>query len=159
MAIRAPDGANNSLRGVHFWVFQTNKTYSDHFVTLVFDIKDLSKKIGQLILMKIGWQQSLFSFAQKFDRGQGVLMTWGQRTWTGSWIILSGIPCLIIFHWCLAANLRIGIYNGGMVFNRLLGNGWSDLDDFFGRPHEISIPMKCWKDVYARVCVKFIQRV
>ena len=134
MAIRAPDGANNSLRGVHFWVFQTNKTYSDHFVTLVFDIKDLSKKIGQLILMKIGWQQSLFSFAQKFDRGQGVLMTWGQRTWTGSWIILSGIPCLIIFHWCLAANLRIGIYNGGMVFNILLGNGWSDLDDFFGRP-------------------------
>ena len=35
---------------------------------------------------------------------------------------------------CLAAHLRIGIYNGEMVFNRLLGNGWSDLDDFFGRP-------------------------
>ena len=22
-----------------------------------------------------------------------------------------------------------------MIFNSLLGNGWSDLDDFFGRPH------------------------
>ena len=33
-------------------------------------------------------------------------------------------------HWCLAVNLRIGIYNGEMVFNRLFGNGWSDLDDF-----------------------------
>ena len=31
----------------------------------------------------------------------------------------------------------------GMILNRLLGNGWSDLDDFFGRPHDISIPMKC----------------
>ena len=30
-------------------------------------------------------------------------------------------------HPCSAANLRIGIYNGEMVFNRLLGNGWSDL--------------------------------
>ena len=36
-------------------------------------------------------------------------------------------------HSCLAANLWIGIYNGEMVFNRLLGIGWSDLDDFFGR--------------------------
>ena len=36
-------------------------------------------------------------------------------------------------HWCSAANLRIGIYNGEMVFNRFLGNSWSDLDDFFGR--------------------------
>ena len=45
-------------------------------------------------------------------------------------------------HWCLAANLRIDIYNGEMVFNRLLGNGWSDLDDLSGRPHEISIPIK-----------------
>ena len=38
------------------------------------------------------------------------------------------------YHWCLTANLMIGIYNGEMVFNRLLGNVWSDLDDFFGRP-------------------------
>ena len=37
-------------------------------------------------------------------------------------------------HWCLAANLRIGIYNGEMVFDKLLGNGWSELDEFFGRP-------------------------
>ena len=36
-------------------------------------------------------------------------------------------------------NLRIGIDNGEMVFNRLLVNGWSDLDDFFGRPHELSV--------------------
>ena len=43
-----------------------------------------------------------------------------------------------LYHWCLAANLRIGFYNGEMVFNRLLGIGWSDLDDFFGRP------MKFW---------------
>ena len=34
----------------------------------------------------------------------------------------------------LAANLRICIYNGEIVFNILLGNGWSDLDDLFGRP-------------------------
>ena len=34
----------------------------------------------------------------------------------------------------LAANLRIGIYNGEMVLNRLLRNCWSDLDDFFCRP-------------------------
>ena len=34
----------------------------------------------------------------------------------------------------LTANLRIGIYNGEIVFNILLGNGWSDLDDLFGRP-------------------------
>ena len=33
-----------------------------------------------------------------------------------------------------------------MLFNRLLGNGWSDLDDFLGNPHEILIPMKCWKN-------------
>ena len=37
-------------------------------------------------------------------------------------------------HWCLVSNLKIGIYNGEMFFNRLLGNGWSDLDDFFCRP-------------------------
>ena len=37
-------------------------------------------------------------------------------------------------HWCLAANLKIGIYNVEMVCNRLLGNGWSDFDDFFVRP-------------------------
>ena len=36
--------------------------------------------------------------------------------------------------WCLEANLRIGMFNGELVFNRLPGNGWSDLDDFFGRP-------------------------
>ena len=29
-----------------------------------------------------------------------------------------------------------GIYNREMVFNRLLGNGWSDLDDFLAAPHE-----------------------
>ena len=40
-------------------------------------------------------------------------------------------------HWCLAANLRIGIYNGEMFFNRLLDNSWSDLDDVFRQ-----IPMK-----------------
>ena len=33
-------------------------------------------------------------------------------------------------HWCLAANLRFGIYNGEMIFDKLLG------------PQEISIPMK-----------------
>ena len=43
-------------------------------------------------------------------------------------------PFLAYHHWCLAANLRIGIYNGEMVFNILFGNCWSDLDDFFGRP-------------------------
>ena len=37
-------------------------------------------------------------------------------------------------HWCLAVKLRIGNYNGEMVFNRLLGNGWLDLDDLFGKP-------------------------
>ena len=35
---------------------------------------------------------------------------------------------------CLTANLIIGTYNGEMVFNRFLGNRWSDFDDFFGRP-------------------------
>ena len=34
----------------------------------------------------------------------------------------------------LTANLRIGIYNGEMVFNGLIGNGWWELDDLFGRP-------------------------
>ena len=34
-------------------------------------------------------------------------------------------------HWCLAANFRIIIYNGEMVFNRLLSNSWPVLDDFF----------------------------
>ena len=48
-------------------------------------------------------------------------------------------------HPCLAANLRIGIYNGEMVFNRLLGNGWSDLAVFSANPHEISIPIKMLK--------------
>ena len=37
-------------------------------------------------------------------------------------------------HCCKARNLWIGIYNGEMVFNRFLGNSWSDLDDFFGTP-------------------------
>ena len=32
----------------------------------------------------------------------------------------------------------LSIYTGEMLFNRLLGNDWSDLDDFFCRPHEIS---------------------
>ena len=44
------------------------------------------------------------------------------------------ITPLLALHWCLAANLRNGIFNGEMVFNRLLGNCWSDFDDFFGRP-------------------------
>ena len=35
---------------------------------------------------------------------------------------------------CLAANLRIRIFNGEMVFNRLLGHVWSDLDDFLCTP-------------------------
>ena len=49
---------------------------------------------------------------------------------------LSARDCFVFlaYHWCLAANLRIGIYNWEMVFNRLLGNGWLDLDDFLGRP-------------------------
>ena len=38
------------------------------------------------------------------------------------------------------ANLRISIFNGEMVFNRLLGNGWSDLDDFF-LPFCNSVPL------------------
>ena len=37
-------------------------------------------------------------------------------------------------YWCLATNFRIGFYNGEMIFNRAHGNGWSDLDYFFGRP-------------------------
>ena len=37
-------------------------------------------------------------------------------------------------HWWCATNLRTAIFNREMVFNRLLGNGWSDLDDFYGRP-------------------------
>ena len=36
-------------------------------------------------------------------------------------------------HWCLARNLRIAIFNGKSVLNRLLSNGWSDLVDFIGR--------------------------
>ena len=51
-----------------------------------------------------------------------------------------------IFYAWSERNLRIGIYNREMVFNRLLGNGWSNLDDFFGRSHEILIPMKWWKN-------------
>ena len=40
-------------------------------------------------------------------------------------------------HRCLAANLRIGIFNcnGEFVFNRLLGYVWLDLDDFFMETH------------------------
>ena len=30
-----------------------------------------------------------------------------------------------------------------MVFNRVPGNGWLDLDDFLADPHVISILMKC----------------
>ena len=37
-------------------------------------------------------------------------------------------------HWWCATNLRTAIFNRKMVFNRLLGNGWSDLGDFYGRP-------------------------
>ena len=48
---------------------------------------------------------------------------------------------LNLTHCCKAWNLRIGIYNGKMVFNRKLGNGWSDLDDFFG--HEI-LTLRKW---------------
>ena len=44
---------------------------------------------------------------------------------------------------CLATNLKIVIFNGEMVFNRLLGNGLSKLNDFFGRPPWISSSMKC----------------
>ena len=44
--------------------------------------------------------------------------------------IISQFNQTIPTHWCLAVYLRIGIYNGEMGFNRLLGlNGWSDLDD------------------------------
>ena len=39
--------------------------------------------------------------------------------------------------------VEIGIFNGEMVFNRVPGNGWLVLDDFLGRPHVISILMKC----------------
>ena len=37
-------------------------------------------------------------------------------------------------HPCLDSNLRIGIYNGEMFFNRSLGNGWWDLGDFWQTP-------------------------
>ena len=43
---------------------------------------------------------------------------------------------------CLATNLRIGIFNLEMLFNKLLGNGWPDLDDFSADPHEILILIK-----------------
>ena len=32
--------------------------------------------------------------------------------------------------------LWIVSFNGKSVFNRLLDNGWSNLNDFKGRPHE-----------------------
>ena len=38
------------------------------------------------------------------------------------------------------------LYNGEQVFNRLVGNSWSDLHDFLAGPHEISILMKWWKN-------------
>ena len=48
-------------------------------------------------------------------------------------------------HTCLAANLRIGIYNGEMVY-RLLGNGWSDRLIFGRLPWKL-FPMKCCKNL------------
>ena len=48
---------------------------------------------------------------------------------------IQGVYCLLAGpHPCLAANLRIGIYNGETVFNISISNSWSDLDDFFSRP-------------------------
>ena len=35
---------------------------------------------------------------------------------------------------------------GKSVFIKLFWNGWSNLNDSFGRPHEISFRLKCWKN-------------
>ena len=45
-------------------------------------------------------------------------------------------------HPCLATNLRISIYIGKMVHKRLLGSGWSDVDNLFGGPNAGPIPIK-----------------
>ena len=42
-------------------------------------------------------------------------------------------------HWCLSKSFRIPIFNGEMVFNRLFGKGWSDLDDFSADPNNQQI--------------------
>ena len=44
---------------------------------------------------------------------------------------------------CLAANLRIRIFNGEMVFNRLLGTLGLILMTFLAEPHGTLIPVKC----------------
>ena len=62
------------------------------------------------------------------------------------YIFLLSIGQRYALHWCLAANIRIDIYNGEIVFNRLPGNGWSDIDDFFGRPPWNFDSIKCWKN-------------
>ena len=68
-------------------------------------------------------------------------------------------------YWCLATNFRIGFYNGEMIFNRALGNGWLDLDDFFGRSSRNIISDEMVKSPLAllhapaqkfRICVKQI---
>ena len=56
------------------------------------------------------------------------------RVWTRAVYFFPHRIILFMFILCQAANLRMGIYNGEMVFNRLLGNSWSDLDDFFSTP-------------------------
>ena len=50
-----------------------------------------------------------------------------------------------IFHWCLAANLKIGINDGEMVLNGLLNSTTVGrfLMIFSADPHEISIPIEC----------------
>ena len=58
-------------------------------------------------------------------------------------IIIIGMAKSTRLEILLITNLRIGIFNEEMLFNRLLGNGWPDLDDFSADPHEISISMKC----------------
>ena len=82
------------------------------------------------------------------------------------WVIFRGSPLVLAVsgHSHFAITVGIGIYNGEMVSNRLLSNGWLGLDDFFEKgfltgysatvgwvsmifladPLEISILMK-WK--------------
>ena len=52
------------------------------------------------------------------------------------WVIFRGSPLVLAVsgHSHFAITVGIGIYNGEMVSNRLLSNGWLGLDDFFGRP-------------------------
>ena len=126
-----------NIAGGSFRIFRINHFFTSRSITI---------KKSKLCEKKLWNQFSLFFSSLENGSFQKKTSQFRLHCFIRKWKCPNKWETNFIFYVWSERNLRIGIYNGEMVFNRLLGNGWSNLDDFFGRSHEILIPMKWWKN-------------